>query len=167
MRAYHYTRFTIFHLLNLLGSLLGLYFGLRTGLHYFHLPVAILCSILGLITGMLLGAIPRYLAEKSFWKEITQSPDSRLLQIIQQDRWNFRQTMALLQLSTRGHDVQPHLPRILSMLESESPETRAFGFDALRIVYTELANQIPTYDPSQSAEKCRAALAPLLSSMMK
>jgi hypothetical protein len=69
--------------------------------------------------------------------------------------------MALLQLAARGHDVTPEFPRILAMLESDSVLTRRYGFDALRLVYTELFNKVPDYNPREPTQACRQKIAAL------
>ena len=53
------------------------------------------------------------------------------------------------------------LPRIMNMLESDSEQTRRYGWDALRIVFTEEYQVSADYDPRGSTEGCRRKIPTL------
>ena len=81
------------------------------------------------------------------------------------DDWKFCHTMALLQLAARDEDVRMELPRILDMLKSDSVLTRRYGWDALRIVFTEEYHVIEDYDPRGPTEDCRRRITTLRASL--
>lgn len=115
-------------------------------------------------TGRLCQPDPARLVHKALFKELERSSTSKLWEIAGEDEWNFRNSLALLNLSVRGEDVKPVLPRIISMLESDSTLTRRFGWDALRLVYNDETNAIGDYDPLESLEECRRKIAVLKNS---
>jgi hypothetical protein len=58
------------------------------------------------------------------------------------DDWKFGHTMALLRLGALGEEVRQEIPRIVDMLESDSQLIRIYGWDALRIVFTEESSAV-------------------------
>jgi hypothetical protein len=149
------TQLTLFEVLRLTGTFLGLGIGTSVGFARFGVVGAIIGGIVGLVVGALVGGLPDWLGKRWMFRSIEKSSTAELRAIVAQRDWNFYQTMSLLQLATRGEDVQSDLPRILTMLESDSTLTRVYGWDALRLVYTELAERIADYDPRASTEECR------------
>jgi len=147
--------------LHQIGVAVGSGCGLLLGLKYFGWVGAVAGSFIGFFVGHVIGAFPDRLAYRSLFNEIDGSSDSELKEMLTRGEWRFGHTLALLHLAARGHDVQPELPRVLSMLESDSRLTRVYGLDALRVVYTELAVKIPDYDPNESTEICRHKVARL------
>ncbi len=161
MRAFEYTRLTLFQLLEWIGTWTGLAIGLAFGLKHFGILGAVVGAVLGLVLGHGLGQVPVSLADRYFFKEIERNSDSKLREMISQGEWRFLHTMALLQLAARGQDVMPQFPRVLAMLESDDVLTRRYGFDALRLVYTELFSKVPNYNPREPTETCRRNIAAL------
>jgi hypothetical protein len=154
------TRFTIYHVLWLIlvsgGAVIG-----WIGGGYF--------GVIGSIAGGAIGAVAAHIVCLAFrdelhrrWlKQLQQSTNEELRAIIRRDDWSFEHTMALLNLAARDEEVRCELPRILSMLESESTLTRRFGWDALRIVFNEERKLIGPYEPRESAQNCRDRTAAL------
>ncbi len=157
MRKYKYTRITIFNVMHWIG-LAG---GLVLGGMYFGTSGAIIGGLVGFVLGYFVSLTLEDLADRAFFKEIDQSSNSKLWEIVGENEWNLRQSIALLSLGARGEDVQPVLPRIISMLESDSTLTRRYGWDALRLVYNEETNAIGDYNPRESVEECRRKVARL------
>lgn len=116
---------------------------------------------MGLVIGLLVAAVLDHLSYRALVREIRDSSYEQLWEIVAEQRWNFRQTLALLQLSARDVNVEAALPRILNMLESDSRPERIFGWDALRVVFTNFANRVPTFDPRASTAACRYYVAEL------
>jgi len=83
------------------------------------------------------------------------SSKEELRAIVAADDWKFLHTMALLQLAALGEEVRKEIPRIVAMLESDSKLTRIYGWDALRIVFTEESRIIEDYNPRGSKEECQ------------
>jgi hypothetical protein len=126
-------------------------------------------GIVGSIVGGASGAAAATIAYLAFrdelhrrWmKQLQQNTNEELRVIIRRDDWKFEHTMALLILAARGEEVRRELPRILSMLESESVLTRRFGWDALRIVFDEETKLIGPYEARASTQSCRDRVAAL------
>jgi hypothetical protein len=154
------TRFTIFHVLWAILVAGGAVVGWIWGGHF---------GAVGSIAGGAIGVVAAtiaYLAlrdelHRRWMKQLQQSTSEELRAIIGRDDWKFEHTMALLNLAARGEDVRCELPRILSMLESDSVLTRRFGWDALRIVFDEETRLIGPYEPRESTQRCRDQTAAL------
>ena len=119
--------------------------------------------MVGGFLGFIIGYLPDFLSQQWLFKSMQKSSNAELKAMIDKGEWTFIQTLALLNLSLRGEDVQSYLPRIITMLESDNWRTRLFGRDALRWVFTELAVRINDYDPQASTEECRRKIAVLRS----
>jgi hypothetical protein len=151
----HYTRITIFHILSLFFIFLGLGLGQMVGLHFLGGAGGVAGAIVGVILGYAISLIPEHIAHRSMFKQLETSSNEELWKIVNMSSWNFYQTVALLQLAARGQAVRSRLPRVVDMLESDQRLTRIYGWDALRLVFTELVAQVPGYNPRQSVEACR------------
>lgn len=159
MSGLEYTRITSFHLLFLVGVFIGGILMANIGWKFFGLVGAVLGGLLGAYLGGVLALIPERWAGKAFFKDIEESSTERLWEIVnRQEEWNFYHTMALLHLAGRGEDVQPKLPHILTMLESAEMLERVYGWDALRLVFTEEAKKLEGYAPRATAEECQEKL---------
>ena len=150
-----FTGFTIFHVFRLIGSIGGACLGAWLGL-FFGVGWAIVGGIVGLFIGTCVGILPEDWAHQSMMKELKEASNEKLRTMIARPEWRFDSTMALLQLAAREENVDSEFPRILNMLESDSVLTRRFGWDAMRIVFTDKLNRIENYDPKDPTERCRA-----------
>ena len=125
---------------------LAAFFGWSFGGYYGTLQ-----AVIGTVAGtfLMLAALVLCLDElhRRFCRSISQSSSDELRALVASDNWNFAHTFALLNLSARGEDVNCELPRILSMLESDSVLVRCYGWDALRIVFDAETKAIGDYDP--------------------
>lgn len=110
--------------------------------------------VIGLFVGHVGGNLPNRLETKLLLREIERSSDEELWQIVKLGSWNFYQTLALLKLAARGHEVRSQLPRIIEMLGSNEELTRIYGWDALRLVFNEETRAIGDDDPRASIEAC-------------
>ena len=159
MSGLEYTRITVFHLFFFLGIVIGGGLMASIGWKFFGLGGAVLGGLLGAYLGGALALIPERWAGKAFFKDIEESSTERLWEIVNhQGEWNFYHTLALLHLAGRGEDVQPKLPHILTMLESVEELERVYGWDALRLVFTEEAKKLEGYAPRATAEECQEKL---------
>ena len=159
--GFRYTRLTVFHVLWFAAVVAGTYAGAMVGRHFFGLAGAVIGAVLGCTVGHIVGCIPDWWAYRSLITEIHRSTNEQLWQIVAKEEWRFDNTLALLQLGARDVDVDGELPRIIGMLESDSKLTRIYGFDALRIVFTDQYHLIPDYDPRGSLDVCREKVAEL------
>lgn len=154
MQPFVYTRITIFHLFNWLGLIIGGNVGGTLGWKYFGITGAVIGGLLGLYLGGVIGLLPERLAMRAFFKDLENSSTERLWEIVAEPEWNFRQSMALLQLAGRGEDVFAKLEQILTMLESGEPLERVYAWDALRLVFPDEANKLEGYNPQESSVDC-------------
>src|SRR5262245_12541952 len=136
------TRLTLFVVLHLVARAFGLVVGASVGFKYFHIVGLVVGAMVGFLVGHILGYLPTWLRTQWMFRSIERSTNAALKDCLKCGEWNFYQTMALLQLAARKEDVQPYLPRIVLMLESEETLTRVYGWDALRIVFTGLSQRI-------------------------
>jgi hypothetical protein len=111
--------------------------------------------IIGAVVGHMIGVLPGHLSFASMMREIRESSNEKLQEILARDEWNLYQTMSLLQLAARDVDVNGYLPRIYSMLKSDDEITRRYGWDAMRLVFIEQTKQLNDYDPRSDASVCK------------
>lgn len=155
MNGLRYTRITIFHVLWLVAVAAGTALGLFVGLRYFSTMGLIICGIIGLAVGHVVGCLPDWICTRLFFRHLMKCSKDQLRAMVAAGDWKFDNTMALLRLGALGEDVRQEIPRIVAMLESDSQLTRIFGWDALRIVFTEESRVIEDYNPRGSTEDCR------------
>ncbi|HWN97506.1 MAG TPA: hypothetical protein VNT99_20925 [Methylomirabilota bacterium] len=153
------TRLTLFVVVHLFGRVAGLIIGACVGLKYFQIAGLAIGAVVGFLLGHIVGYLPTWLGTRWMFRSIEKSATAELKDSLDQGEWNFWQTMTLLQLAARKENVQPYLPRILAMLESDETLTRVYGWDALRLVFTELSQRIDDYEPRARVEECRRKAA--------
>ena len=154
-------RLTLFGLLVFVGFFIGIYCGIAVGLRCFGILGAIAGAVVGGFLGIALGSLPDHLMKERMFKTMQRASNDELKAMLEQKRWAFWQTLALLNLQVRGEDVEPYLQRILGLLESDDGMKRIFGRDALRLVFTDRAKLLDDcgYNPNASAENCRDKIA--------
>ena len=121
-----YARMNLFDVLAIFGFFFGILVGIHFGHRYFGIVGAILGAVAGGILGIIIGLLPRHFMQESMFKEMQKSSNEQLKAKIEHPSWSFYNTLALLNLQVRGEDVQPYLPRVLALLESDDPVTRLF-----------------------------------------
>jgi hypothetical protein len=146
-----------------LAMLSGIILGGVAGMRHFGVAGAVIGLLAGGFLGFLVGRLPDFLVQERLFREMQKSSNEQLKAKLEQPMWTFYQTLALLNLQLRGEDVQPYLPRILTLLESDESIIRVFARDALRLVFTPLGKQLDdlNYDPRSSASDCRVKIASL------
>lgn len=146
-------------------AIFGGIFGFSTCIEFFGQFWGIVGGIAGLLIGFFIGykiyAIIDRRGTRSLFREIKESSNDQLWNIVNMGFWNFYQTLALLNLAAREQDVTGQLPRIFDMLESENKLTRIYGWDALRLVFNKETELIGSYDPRASTKNCRDKVAKL------
>jgi hypothetical protein len=167
MNGLRYTKITIFHVLWLFAVAAGAALGLLVGLRYFSTMGLIICGIIGLAVGHILGCLPDWICTRLFFRHLMKCSKDQLRAMVAAGDWKFDNTMALLRLGALGEDVRQEIPRIVAMLESDSQLTRIYGWDALRIVFTEQSWVIEDYNPRGSTEDCRSRTAILKAALVK
>lgn len=144
---FNWVRLTIFHVIYMVAVVSMTIIGISFGWMYGGVFLAAIGAIIGALAGHVISSIPPYLAHQSMIKEIEKSSNEKLREKLNDSKWNLYQTMALLQLGARDVDIDEYLPRILNMLKSDDQIERRFGWDALRLVFTDKAEKMKGYDP--------------------
>lgn len=122
--------------------------------------------IIGFFVGHALGALASVLASRWMFRTLSRASSPDLwAELNDADEWNFHHTTVLLQLAARGENVAPQLPRILLLLEADAAVTRRYGWDALRLVFTDVAERAGSFDPGAPPDECRAQVAQLRRAM--
>lgn len=167
MYGYDYHRITVFHLVWLIVVTTGAALGLMVGQYYFATLGAIAGAVIGLLTGHIAVGVLHGAADRIWFRTLKRSSNAELWSIVAAGDWKFCHTMALLHLAARDEDVYRALPRIVGMLESDSRLTRAYGWDALRTVFSKETKIIEHYNPRESTEECRRKAAILKATLGK
>lgn len=167
MYGYDYHRITVFHLLWLLVVTVGAILGGIVGHRYFSTVGAVAGAVFGLLIGHIIVGVLHGEADRRWFRKLKQSSNEELWSIVAADGWKFCHTMALLHLADRDEDVHRELPRIIGMLESDSRLTRAYGWDALRTVFSKETRIIEHYNPRESTEECRRKIAILKATLQQ
>lgn len=144
---------SIFDLLTWAGFALGLLLGGQFAFQFGTLP-GIFGGLIGGLAGFVLGRIPLMLALCVAQKSL-QSQTVEELRAMLRDPSCLAPNLALLELSSRGEDVQPELPIVLDMLVDASIDRRSRGWHALESVFPELAEQIADYRINDEEEDCK------------
>lgn len=159
MFGYDYHRITFFHILWLVVVTVGATAGVMVGQYYFGTLGAVAGAVIGLLIGHVVVGVLHGESDRRWLRNLERSSNAELWSIVAVDDWKFCHTMALLHLAARDEDVHRELPRIIGMLESDSRLTRAYGWDALRIVFSKETKIIEHYNPRESTEECRRKTA--------
>jgi hypothetical protein len=131
--------------------------------------LAVAAGIAGLMVGFMIGFLPfdfleRRLSRRMF-RNVQAASNEELWKIVDLGLWNFRYTLAMLQLGARGEDVGRELPTVLKLLLANTPLFRGYAWDALRLVFFDEAHVMPDYNPKASLEDCCQKAARLLRAM--
>jgi hypothetical protein len=157
--GYDYHRITPFHLVWLLVVAVGATLGGMVGQRYLGTVGAVAGAVIGLLIGHIVVGVLHGEADRRWFRKLKQSSNAQLWSIVAADGWKFCHTIALLHLAARDEEVHRELPRIIGMLESDSRLTRAYGWDALRTVFSKETKIIEDYNPRESTEECRRKTA--------
>lgn len=156
-------RLTLFEVFTFCALFGGVFLGIAVCHPYFGIIGRSVGGVAGGILGFFIGFLLRWFSQEHMFREMQRSSNDELKAKLEQPLWSFYQTLALLNLHLRGEDVQPYLPRVIALLESNDHVTRIFGRDALALVFTPLAKEMHDfgYNPSASTEDCRNKVAKL------
>jgi hypothetical protein len=131
--------------------------------------LAALAGVAGLVVGFMLGALPFNFLERRLtrrlFRNVQATSNEDLWEIVDQGLWNFRYTLALLQLGARGQDVRRELATVLHFLVANNRLFRCYAWDALRLVFFDEAHVIADYNPKASLDDCCKKAARLLSAI--
>ncbi|MGF1655651.1 MAG: hypothetical protein ACFCU3_01595 [Verrucomicrobiales bacterium] len=148
--------FTLFDLIQLVSPIVGAIIGGAVGgVH--GIATGIAGALVGGFIGLKLGAIPTITmirsVRKGFAGLTNPELESRLVDS------EMIPNLILLELQARGEDVSKHLPLVLFLLNHDDLHRRSKGYAALRSAFPEIATNLKGYNPTDSAEACRQAVA--------
>lgn len=156
-----WVRFTIFHVIGLAVIALFVLVGVRGCLAWFGWAGAIGGGVVGFVVGLVVCAILDTWLHRSSMRDLEAKSNAQLWSFVRTGEWKFYHTMALLVLAARGEDVTSEFPRVVEMLHSDDRFVRIFGWDAIRIVFTEEMKYAEGYEPRESTDQCREKANPL------
>lgn len=157
---------TIFDLMRLLGTLIGIVVGGGIGLQTLGMIGLIVGVVFGAFVGGYVGSIPLLLAVKGARKKFAAITINELREKLIDDNCRIP-NLILLELKARGENIEHDLPFVHSLLTSEETAKRGFGWAALNSAFPEQVATIPGYDPTASVEECREKCQPLLEQLKK
>jgi hypothetical protein len=137
----------------LMGGVVGASIGYRVAGTGGAVGGGLVCGYVCLVAGRL----PSYLALRSVRAGFRRQTVDQLRADLKKRYYVIH--LILAELMIRGEDISRELPVVVDLLSSDSQDKRRFGIGALRLAFPELAQQIPDYDCSESAEVCRAKAA--------
>ena len=151
------TAFDIFRFLVTLLCAFGL---AVVGLEFGNVFYSICGLIVGGFIGSKIGLTPLHLTMRSQRKKFSGLSVDELRNNIN-DPQCFTPNFYLMELKSRGENVDEHLEVVLKLMEDEAHPKRIRGYAALLSGFPEIINAIKGYNPSHSADKCRQVLRKL------
>jgi hypothetical protein len=152
---------TIFHVLNLGGLAFGLVYGAKLG-SSLGLVVGVIGAIVGGAIGFIVGRLPLLLALKLIQRSFSKKSVEDLRAMLRDPEFLAPNTV-LLELRSRGEDLEPELPVVLDMLVAPSRERRIRGWHALATAFPDRAERITDYRVDDAPEECQRKVQKLRS----
>jgi hypothetical protein len=159
-RARPHRVFTIFHVFILAGIGAGLALGMDVGLQLFGVCGGVVGAMLGGGAGYAAGRLPEDFVLQSLARELALASADELRAYLHGPECQ-TPNVVLLELQSRGEDIQPELPWILDMLVSEKLSRRGLGWAALTSAFPVRAGQLGDYRTDDSVAECRRKTAKL------
>ncbi|MGV3661577.1 MAG: hypothetical protein ACO1TE_15425 [Prosthecobacter sp.] len=147
--------FTVFDLVQLLGPIMGMIIGGAVGAE-FSVVLGIVGALAGGMLGLHLGWLPTKWMIMSARRKMDAFTSADLEAQLNASCWT--PNFILLELRSRGEDIGKHLPFVLDLMQHEEPFYRTRGYAALLSAFPEKAQELRAYNPTHSAERCRAAV---------
>jgi hypothetical protein len=144
---------TLFDILPLSSSSVGLVFGIVGGSWLLGTPGAIIGALIGTVMGFIVGRIPFVLTLRMLSRELASKTASELRADLRNPAC-LAPNMVLLELRRRGEDIRSELTVVFDLLVSTDFGRRGAGWAALVSAYPDLAVLIPDYRIDDPIEKC-------------
>lgn len=116
--------FTIFHLLQFVGSVAGLIAGISYG-GRFGIPGAVLGGVLGFVIGTLAGRLPWVMAWTAMQRDLTRATAQELRKRVRREYYISH--LLLAELASRGESLEGLRGVVVDQLNSSSADVRRFG----------------------------------------
>lgn len=152
---------TVFHILPLMGLVTGVVVGFILG-SYAGPNTAIIGGVLGGVVGLLCGRAPLILVLKSIKHDFNRWTTEDLRRTLR-DRGFPAPNVILLELRSRGEDLECEIPTVLDMLTDPDQERRMRGWHALETAFPERSKKLSDYRIDDTLEECRRKIQRLQS----
>lgn len=129
--------FTVFHLFEFIGAIVGTISGLAFGQKEFGWTGALLGIPLGFYVGLALGRLPYFMAVAWMRRGLKKCDTPALKRRL--EREYFLSHLIIAELVVRGEPVEQFREYVLSLVHSDSPDERRFGEQNIRIWFPESA----------------------------
>jgi hypothetical protein len=146
--------FTLFHVFELAGPVLGAGTGFVVGLRLFGEVGCVVGLLAGGVTGFVLARLPERMVLKSLARKLAPM-SAKELRAHLRSRECLTTNIVFLELRRRGEDIHQELPIVLDMLVSDSSGRRGAGWAALSSAFPDLARKVRGYRPNESVAECR------------
>jgi hypothetical protein len=152
--------FTIFHVLPLAGFGFGLFAGMALAA---EIPgvrgnPAIFLTILGGCAGFVIGRLPFLIGLRAIQRRFAGMTADELRGWLRESGCAYP-NLVLLELQSRGEDIERELPLAVDMLTSENRGRRPLGWAALTSAFPQVAEKVRNYRLEDSVEECQRKLA--------
>lgn len=129
--------FTLFHVFELIGAIVGAINGLVFGHKAFGWIGALLGAVLGFYVGLVVGRLPYSVAFAWMRCDLKQCDTPTLKRRL--EREYFLSQFIIAELVVRGEPVEQFRQYVLSLVQSDSSDKRRFGELNMRIWFPEAA----------------------------
>ena len=153
--------FTLFDVLRLLGFASGAILGGRWGWQWFGALGALVGGLGGFFVGGILGNLPFIVGLKLVERKLNRMSNQVLREYLHEPHC-LTPNLVLLELDSRGEDINSELPYVHALLASEDMTRRTAGWAALTSAFPHLVETIPNYRPTDATDKCQQACGGLL-----
>ncbi|HTS18772.1 MAG TPA: hypothetical protein VMP11_14455 [Verrucomicrobiae bacterium] len=150
---------TLVDLIQLIFAFLGLGFGMIAGQKGGVLG-AITGAIVGFVIGVYLGSLPKRATIRRERRKFSQLTVGQLREGLYDSKC-MTPNYFLMELKSRGENVQEHFALVVRMMESDSFLRRQFGYAALLSAFPDQARKLRHYRPAESPEVCREKVSVL------
>ena len=152
--------FTLFHVIVLVGLASGAMLGARVGSVLFGTVGGVIGGIVGAVAGIIVGRVPDLLALRLLTRDLRVKSTAELRAYLRSPDC-LTPNCVLLELRSRGEDIQCELPFVLDLLASENVGRRCFGWAALTSAFPDLVDQVRDYRIGDSVDECRRKIETL------
>jgi hypothetical protein len=147
---------TLFDVLPVAGIIIGIICGFRLGLCFGN-AASIIGGIVGGCIGFLCGRIPLSLVLKLIRRNLGGETVENLRAMLR-DPACLTPNVILLELQSRGHNLELELPVVIEMLLSTDRDRRIRGWHAFASAYLERAKLLAEYSANDNSLNCERKL---------
>jgi len=151
---------TVFHILPGMGLVIGGLGGVALG-SSLGTTSGIILGVLGGGAGWVCGRLPFVVVLKSIKRDFRGLTTDRLRSLLR-DPGFLAPNVVLLELGSRGEDIESEMPVVLEMLIAPSRERRMRGWHALESAFPARARMVSDYRIDDTPDQCRTKIRQLI-----